>query len=62
MRHIPGHPQFNAHVRQLLHVSFKVAAKAGTRYTDLLKANEAIVAKQVTENIYDRHMQPLFIG
>lgn len=62
MRHIPGHPQFNAHVRQLLHVSFKVAAKAGTWYTDLLKANEAIVAKQVTENIYDRHMQPLFIG
>lgn len=62
MRHIPGHPQFNPHVRQLLHVSFKVAAKAGARYTDLLKANEAIVAKQVTENIYDRHMVPLFIG
>lgn len=62
LRHIPGHPQFNPHVRQLLHVSFKVAAKAGTRYTNLLKANEAIVAKQVTENIYDRHMKPLFIG
>jgi len=62
LRHIPGHPEFNAHVRQLLHVSFKVAAKAGRRYTDLLKANEAIVAKQVTENIYDRHMKPLFLG
>ncbi len=62
LRHIPGHPDFNAHIRQLLHVSFKVAAKAGTRYTDLLKANEAIVAKQVTENIYDRHMKPLFLG
>ena len=62
LRHIQGHPEFNAHVRQLLHVSFKIAAKAGTRYTDLLKANEAIVAKQVTENIYERHMRPLFIG
>ena len=53
---------FNAHLRQLLHVSFKLAAKAGARYTDLLKANEAIVAKNVTENLYDRHLKPLFIG
>lgn len=62
IRHIPSHPEFNAHVRQLLHVSFKLAAKAGSRYTNLLKANEAIVAKQVTENIFDRHMKPLFWG
>ena len=62
LRHIPTHPEFNAHVRQLLHVSFKLAAKAGARYLDLLKANETIVAKQVTENIYERHMKPLFIG
>ena len=61
LRHIPGHPDFNANMRQLLHVSFKIAAKAGKRYTDLLEANEKIVAKQVTENIYDRHMKPLFL-
>lgn len=61
LRHIPGHPEFNASVRQLLHVSFKLAAKAGTRYTDLLKANEAIVAKNVTENLYDRHLKPLLV-
>ena len=60
LRHIPGHPRFNANMRQLLHVSFKIAGRAGKRYTDLLKANEAIVAKQVTENIYHRHMKPLF--
>lgn len=62
IRHIPSHPEFNANVRQLLHVSFKLAAKAGPRYLDLLKGNEAVVAKQVTENIYTRHMRPLFIG
>lgn len=61
IRHIPGHPELNIHMRQLLHVSFKLAAKAGTRYTDLLNANDAIVAKNVTENIYERHMRPLFI-
>ncbi len=62
LRHIPGHAEFNACFRQLLHVSFKLAAKAGTRYTDLLKANEGIVAKNVTENIFERHLLPLFIG
>lgn len=40
----------------------KLAAKAGARYLDLLKANEEIVGKQVTENIYERHLRPLFIG
>jgi hypothetical protein len=62
LRHIQTHPEFNPHMRQLLHVSFKLAAKAGARYLDLLKTNEAIVAKQVTENIYGRHLKPLFIG
>jgi hypothetical protein len=62
LRHIPGHPEFNASIRQLLHVSFKLAARAGKRYTGLLTANESIVAKNVTENIYKRHMRPLFIG
>lgn len=62
LRHIPDHPEFNPNVRQLLHVSFKLAAKAGTRYTDLLKANEDLVAEHVTGNIYHRHMCPLFAG
>lgn len=62
LRHLPQHPEFNPHVRQLLHVSFKLAAKAGARYLDLLRDNEAIVAKQVTENLYERHLRPLFLG
>jgi len=62
IRHVPTNPQFNANVRQLLHVSFKVAAKQGARYTDLLTANREIVARQVTENIFDRHFRPLFLG
>jgi hypothetical protein len=62
IRHVQANPMFNASMRQLLHVSFKVAAKAGKRYTDMLVANEEIVSKQVTDNIYERHMRPLFVG
>ncbi len=62
LRHIPGHPEFNPSLRQLLHVSFKLAAKKGATYLDLLKANEAIVAKNVSENLYARHLRPLFVG
>lgn len=62
LRHIQGHPHFNASMRQLLHVSFKVAAKQGDRYTDMLQSNREIVGAQVTENIYDRHLKPLFGG
>lgn len=61
LRHIPGNPAFNPHLRQLLHVSFKVAAAAGTRYTDLLVKHAEVVGAEVTENIYLRHMRPLFV-
>jgi hypothetical protein len=62
LRHIPGHPDFNPHARQLLHVSFKLAAEAGPRFLDLLDANEAVVARQVTDNLYQRHLRPVFVG
>lgn len=60
VRHIPNHPLFNTNIRQLLHVSFKLAAKAGSRYTSLLREHEKIVGEQVTGNLYDRHLKPLF--
>ncbi len=62
IRHVPTNPAFNPHLRQLLHVSFKVAAKHGSRYTDLLAANREIVGKQVTDNIFERHLAPLFLA
>jgi len=61
IRHVPTSPDFNPHVRQLLHVAFKLAAKKGSRYTDLLVANSDIVGRQVTENLFERHMRPLFL-
>ena len=62
VRHEQQNPNFNPSVRQLLHVSFKLAAKAGPRYLALLETHEEIVAKNVTENIYSRHLKPLFVG
>ncbi len=62
LRHDPNSPTYNSSLRQLLHVGFKVAAKMGTRYTDLLSVMEPTIAKNVTENLFDRHIKPVFIG
>jgi len=62
LRHVRGAAAYNSSLRQLLHVGFKVAAKMGSRYTDLLEANEAVIAKNVTENLFDRHIAPVFLG
>jgi hypothetical protein len=62
LRHVPADPLFNSSLRQLLHVGFKLAAKAGPRYLDLLENNAEVVGRNVTENIYARHLRPLFVG
>ncbi len=62
LRHDPGNPDYNQHLRQLLHVGFKVAAEMGSRYTDALQEFEPVISANVTENLFQRHMQPLFIG
>ncbi|MCI0747459.1 MAG: tagaturonate epimerase family protein [Verrucomicrobia subdivision 3 bacterium] len=60
LRHDPKCPQFNPHVRQLLHVGYKVAAQMGQRYLKLLDVCEESIARNVTENLYQRHLKPLF--
>jgi hypothetical protein len=60
LRHIPGHPDYNANFRQLIHVGYKIAAEMGNYYTDLLKANSEIIGQCVEENLYDRHLKRLF--
>ncbi len=60
LRHVESSPEYNPNLRQLLHVGFKVAAGMGKRFTEALRANEQIVGKNVTENLFDRHLQPIF--
>jgi hypothetical protein len=61
VRHDQRNPLFNPHVRQLLHVGYKVAAKMGERYTRMLDACEESISRNVTENLYTRHIEPLFL-
>lgn len=60
IRHDKSTGFFNPHVRQLLHVGFKLAAKKGDRYYPLLKQFADVVGKQVEDNLYHRHLRPLF--
>jgi hypothetical protein len=62
LRHVEGAATYNSSLRQLLHVGFKVAARMGNRYLDLLESNEAVIAKNVTENLFSRHIAPVFLG
>jgi hypothetical protein len=62
VRHIPSDPNFNASVRQLLHVGYKIAALAGDEYLNMLQKYEEVVSRNVTENLFERHLKPLFLG
>lgn len=60
IRHEPKHPAFNTNVRQLLHVGYKLAAQLGEEYLALLEANRDVVARNVTYNLLERHIRPIF--
>jgi hypothetical protein len=61
LRHEQKNPLYNANIRQLIHVGFKVAAKMGPRYLNALKTYRADCARNVTGNLFDRHIKPLFL-
>ncbi len=52
---------FNPDFRQLLHIGYKIAAEMGSRYIEVLKKYEDIIASNVIENIYERHIARLFL-
>ena len=60
LRHDQSCAGYNLHFRQFLHVAFKVAAELGSVYTNALAANEAVIASNVTGNLFDRHLKPIF--
>ena len=62
LRHDQSNPAFNPSLRQLIHVGYKIAAQMGDRYLGALERYAPIVAKNVTENLYARHLKPLFVG
>ncbi len=62
LRHDRGNPRYDQGLRQLLHVGYKVAAEMGSRYLDALEANRGPVSRNVTLNLWERHLKPLLIS
>jgi hypothetical protein len=62
LRHDQACRQFDPNVRQLLHVGFKVAAKMGDRYLRMLEECEESISRNVTNNLFARHIEPLFVA
>lgn len=61
LRHDPACPDYNPHLRQLIHVGYRIAAEMGAWFHGALERHEAIIARGVTENIYDRHLRQVFM-
>jgi hypothetical protein len=61
LRHDPFCASYNPHLRQLLHVGYKVAAEMGPRFLNALESCQTTIAEQVTTNLFDRHIRPLFL-
>jgi len=62
LRHNRSCGAYNHNFRQLLHLAYKIAAEMGERYLNALGKYEDIIARNVTDNIYERHIKPLFMG
>ena len=60
LRHTPDHPEYNPGFRQLIHVAYKVAYELGEEFTAALDACSEIIGRNVTHNLLERHIVPIF--
>jgi hypothetical protein len=61
IRHDQSCPDYDRNLRQLLHVGYKVAAELGAGYLAALREHRQLVGKQVRDNLFERHIKPLFL-
>ena len=62
LEHNQACPRFNIHFRQLVHISFRIAAERRAQYLSLLQAHRERIEGYVGNNLLNRHIQPLFLG
>lgn len=62
LQHNQSSPGYNLHFRQLVHVSFRIAAEMGERYKTLLRKYRSVIESNVKLNMFQRHVLPLFVG
>lgn len=60
MRHNPADPLFNASFRQLIHVSYKIAAELGDEFYPALEKYADVIGKEIEDNLCERHIRRLF--
>ena len=60
LRHNQADPLYNPSCRQLIHVSYKIAAEFGDEYYPALEKHTAVIGEQITANLCDRHVKRLF--
>jgi hypothetical protein len=62
VRHVQSDKRFDPGIRQLFHVGFAVVASMGQRFYEAVERHKAAVSRNVTVNLWERHIVPLFIG
>jgi len=62
LEHNQACKRFNIHFRQMVHISFRLAAEKQSQYLALLNSNRSSIESHVTNNILKRHIEPLFLG
>lgn len=60
MRHNQADPLYNPSFRQLIHVSYKIAAELKDEFCPALQQHTAVIGEQITENLCARHIARLF--
>jgi hypothetical protein len=60
LHHDRASPAYNPHLRQLMHVAFRVAAEMRGEYLQAIDAHAETVGAIVTENLFERHILPVF--
>ncbi len=55
-------PKYNLHFRQFLHVSFRIAAEMKDEYLSVVDSAGDIIGAEVTKNLFERHIMPVFAG
>ena len=62
LKHEQGSPTLDRNFRQLVHIAFRVAAELGDEFRQGLLTARVSIEHNVTQNLYTRHIEPLFVG
>jgi len=60
MRHNQEDPLYNPSFRQLIHVSYKIAAELADEFLPALEKHTDVIGEQITANLCERHIKRLF--